>query len=92
MEIYKLIYLLPLCEDINNVIANIWFNTFKLVTYVWKGDIILINNNPCKVISNSVSGHSKSRFGQTFHYIGIDIFTNTKHEMLIRNKLMLKYR
>jgi hypothetical protein len=52
MEIYKLILLLPFCDDINNIIKNIWFRTFIPVTCVNKDAIILMDNHLLVVVAH----------------------------------------
>lgn len=47
-----------------------------------KGDYMLIKNNPCKCVSTSTSKTGKHG-GAKCHIVGLDIFTQKKHECIV---------
>lgn len=47
-----------------------------------KGDYMIIKGNPCKCVSTSTSKTGKHG-GAKCHIVGLDIFTNKKHECIV---------
>lgn len=74
MDVFKLIQFLPLCEDVNSKIKNMWVDTFKVkgVGYINSDNIIVTRGKPCNIIRYSLYvTHNGYR---QHHYILKNIF------------------
>jgi len=72
----------------NNPVEEDGMLTPERVNNIRKGDIVMLNGHPCKIVEIKKSKPGKHGSAKT-HFVGLDVFTGKKHEEILREDAQL---